>query len=69
MTDKTQLTLCPLPTLHFIEVTGDDSEKFLNAQFSQIITSKGLHKAKLAAWHDAKGRVMALTHIFPKDNN
>ena len=65
MTNTTPTVLHLLPTIHFIQVTGADAKKFLNAQLSQDITSK---KATLAAWHDAKGRVLALLHTFPHDD-
>ena len=53
-----------LPAIRFIQVTGADAEKFLNAQLSQNIDSKGSDRATLAAWHDPKGRVLALLHVF-----
>ena len=68
MTNTTKTVLHLLPAIHFIQVTGADAEVFLNAQLSQNITSKGTNRATLAAWHDSKGRVLGLLHIFPNDD-
>ena len=57
-----------LPAIRFIKVTGADAETFLNAQLSQNIDLKGPDRATLAAWHDSKGRVLALLHVFTYDD-
>ena len=50
--------LCPLTDMGVIEVAGADAEAFLNAQLSRNVNSR---RATLAGWHDARGRVLALT--------
>ena len=60
MPTQTPPTLCPLPSIRFIKVTGADAEGFLNAQLSQDVAAAPSDRAPLAAWHDARGRVLAL---------
>ena len=52
--------LCPLPDMGVIEVTGSDTEAFLNAQLSRNVNSAQPSRTTLAAWLDARGRVLAL---------
>ena len=60
MLTQTPLTLCPLPSICFIEATGPDTETFLIAQLSRNVEGDPLSRSPLAAWHDSKGRVLAL---------
>jgi len=55
-----ETALCPLTDMGVIEVTGDDAEKFLNGQLSHDVSSHMPSRATLAAWLDARGRVLAL---------
>lgn len=57
MAKDTRTTLCPLPSIGFIEVSGGDAETFLNAQLSRDV---GGSDGALTAWHDSRGRVLAL---------
>ena len=47
-----------------IEVTGADAEAFLNAQLSRNVNSVQPSRATLAAWLDARGRVLALFRVL-----
>ena len=55
-----ETALCPLTDMGVIEVTGDDAEEFLNGQLSHDVSSGLPPRATLAAWLDARGRVLAL---------
>ena len=55
-----ETALCPLTDMGVIEVTGDDAEGFLNGQLSHDVSSRLPSRAALAAWLDARGRVLAL---------
>lgn len=56
--------LCPLTDLDVIEVTGSDAEAFLNAQLSRNVNSGQPLRATLAAWLDARGRVLAVFRVL-----
>lgn len=56
--------LCPLTDMGVIEVTGADEEAFLNAQLSRNVHSHRPPRATLAAWLDARGRVLALFRVL-----
>ena len=56
--------LCPLTDMGVIEVTGADAEAFLNAQLSRNVHSHQPSRATLAAWLDARGRVLALFRVL-----
>ena len=58
--DPAPPSLYPLADLGLIEVSGTDAETFLNAQLSRNVSSGEPPRATLAAWHDAKGRVLAV---------
>ena len=68
MPTPTPPTLCPLPNLRFIEVAGSDVEAFLNAQLSRDVAGGPPNRAPLAAWHDSKGRVLALLRALRTDD-
>ena len=53
--------LCPLTDMGAIEVTGADAEAFLNAQLSRNVSAR---QATLAAWLDARGRVLAVFRVL-----
>ena len=55
-----ETALCALADMGVIEVTGDDAEGFLNGQLSHDVSSRLPSRATLAAWLDARGRVLAL---------
>lgn len=55
-----EAALCPLTDMGVIEVSGDDAEGFLNGQLSHDVSSRLPSRATLAAWLDARGRVLAL---------
>lgn len=55
-----ETAFCPLTDMGVIEVSGDDAEGFLNGQLSHDVSSRPPLKATLAAWLDARGRVLAL---------
>jgi len=61
-------TLCPLPNLRFIEVAGSDAETFLNAQLSRDVAGGPPDRAPLTAWHDSRGRVLALLRALRTDD-
>lgn len=48
-----------LPDLGAIEVTGEDAEAFLHAQFTSDIHQIGDQDSQFSAWCDPKGRVIA----------
>ena len=56
--------LCPLTDMGVIEVTGTDAEAFLNAQLSRNVHSRRPPRATLAAWLDARGRVLTLFRVL-----
>ena len=56
--------LCPLTDMGLIEVTGDDAEGFLNGQLSHDVSSRLPLRATLAAWLDARGRVLAQFRVL-----
>ena len=56
--------LCPLTDMGVIEVTGTDAEAFLNAQLSRNVHSRRPPQATLAAWLDARGRVLTLFRVL-----
>ena len=60
MPKQTAPTLSPLPGIRFIEVSGTDAETFLNAQLSRDVAESGSNRGTLSAWHDSRGRVLAL---------
>lgn len=52
------------PSTAVIVVSGDDAQRFLNAQLSRDVPVPGAAVAPLAAWHDAKGRVQAVFRVI-----
>ena len=62
--ERDQPVLCPLADMGVIEVAGAEAEAFLNAQLSCNVDSGKPLRATLAAWHDARGRVLALVWAF-----
>ncbi len=62
--ERFEPALCPLTDMSAIEVTGADAEAFLNAQLSRNVETGFPTRATLAAWHDARGRVLALTWVL-----
>ncbi len=64
--EQPRLTLSSRPNLRVMEVAGGDAEAFLNAQLSQNVHGTP-GRAPLAAWHDARGRVLALVRVLRVD--
>lgn len=62
--ERSETVLCPLTDMGVIEVTGSDAEAFLNAQLSRNVNSSQPSRATLAAWLDARGRVLALFRVL-----
>ena len=62
--EDSEPVLCPLADMGAIEVTGADAEAFLNAQLSRNVHSDQPSRATLAAWLDARGRVLALFRVL-----
>ena len=56
--ERNRPALCPLADMGVIEVAGAEAEAFLNAQLSCNVDSGKPLRATLAAWHDARGRVL-----------
>lgn len=49
-------------------MSGTDAEMFLNAQLSRNVTESGANRGTLSAWHDSKGRVLALLRALRNGN-
>ena len=49
-------------------MSGTDAEMFLNAQLSRNVTESGANRSTLSAWHDSKGRVLALLRALRNGN-
>ena len=60
-TDLPPLTdgLCPLPHLGVLRAQGDDAASFLHNQLTQDVLLLKPDQARLAAWCNAKGRMLA----------
>ena len=54
----------PLPGLQSLAATGADAEKFLQAQLSSDLGGLASGGGQLSAWHDAKGRVLAMLRVL-----
>lgn len=52
-------TICPLPQLGLIKVSGDDANSFLQNQFTNDINHVTANKGQLSAWCTPKGRALA----------
>lgn len=62
-------TITPLSYLSIIEVKGEDSTPFLNAQFTTDISQLTERNAQLSAWCNPKGRVISTFYIYRDLNN
>lgn len=49
-------------------MSGTDAEMFLNAQLSRNVAESGANRGTLSAWHDSKGRVLALLRALRNGN-
>jgi folate-binding protein YgfZ len=56
---------CRQPGVGLVRVSGRDARKFLHAQTTQRIDDLPPGETRLAAWLNAKGRVLALFDIVP----
>lgn len=54
----------PLPALQSLAATGADAEKFLQGQLSSDLGGLASSGGQLSAWHDAKGRVLAILRVL-----
>lgn len=61
----TQPTLISLPQLTVLELTGPDSEAFLQAQVPSDIRLLNPDKAQISGWCTAKGRLLTTFVIWP----
>lgn len=61
--------LCNLEDYALISVRGADAGAFLQAQLSADILDLGANHSRLAAWCDAKGRMLALFRVTDWDEN
>lgn len=59
------LSFCRQPGQGALRVSGRDARKFLHAQTTQQIDDLGTGETRLAAWLNAKGRVLALFDVVP----
>lgn len=54
----------PLTALQSLAATGADAEKFLQGQLSSDLGGLASGGGQLSAWHDAKGRVLAILRVL-----
>ena len=59
MTASLDSICCPLPHLGVIRVQGEDAASFLHNQLTQDVVLLDPQHARLAAWCNAKGRMLA----------
>ncbi|MEY4364237.1 MAG: hypothetical protein RLZZ24_1589 [Pseudomonadota bacterium] len=59
MTVSLDTLSCPLPHLGVIQAQGEDAATFLHNQLTQDVLLLDTHNARLAAWCNAKGRMLA----------
>lgn len=57
-----------MPSLAALAVTGADARSFLQGQLSSDLTEVTAVCGQLSAWHDAKGRVLAVLRVLPWDD-
>ena len=62
-------TLCPVAGVGFILLEGEDTGRFLHSQLSQDVQTLGPGEARLAAWHSAAGKVMAIIRVLRLDDS
>lgn len=55
----------PLESLRSLAVTGPDAGSFLQNQLSSDLGEVSAVRGQLSAWHDAKGRVLAVVRVLP----
>ncbi len=60
-----EVSFCRQPGQGALRVSGRDARKFLHAQTTQRIDDLGAGETRLAAWLNAKGRVLALFDVVP----
>ncbi len=56
--------VCPLVSESVVHVTGEDAEKFLQAQFSNDIAALQTPGSQLTTWSSPKGRVITLLRVL-----
>lgn len=54
----------PLPALQSLAATGADAKQFLQGQLSSDLGKLASGGGQLSAWHDAKGRVLAILRVL-----
>jgi tRNA-modifying protein YgfZ len=55
----------PLESLRSLTVTGPDARSFLQHQLSADLDEVTERRGQLSAWHDPKGRVLAVMRVMP----
>ncbi len=55
----------PLESLRSLTVTGPDARSFLQKQLSSDLGEVTERRGQLSAWHDPKGRVLAVLRVLP----
>ncbi len=58
------LSLCPLLNWSWLEISGEEAQKFLQGQLTCDLNSLTAHKGHLGAHCDLKGRVLATFYIY-----
>ena len=55
----------PMPSLAALAVCGADARSFLQGQLSSDLAEVTAGRGQLSAWHDPKGRVLAVLRVLP----
>lgn len=55
----------PMPALTALAVTGADARSFLQGQLSSDLAEVTATRGQISAWHDPKGRVLAVLRVMP----
>jgi tRNA-modifying protein YgfZ len=58
--------LFPMSSLRSLAVSGEDARRFLQNQLSSDLDQVTTTRGQLSAWHDPKGRVLAILRILPQ---
>lgn len=54
-----------MPSLAALALTGTDARSFLQGQLSSDLAAVTAARGQLSAWHDPKGRVLAVLRVLP----
>jgi tRNA-modifying protein YgfZ len=55
----------PMPALAALVVTGPEARSFLQGQLSSDVAEVTDARGQISAWHDPKGRVLAVLRVMP----